>query len=66
MFIFSPTYRGYTSNRQILDRLNPLTRCDPGDSVMSGKGFNVQDVFIPYDVLENIPIFLKNNNQIIL
>lgn len=25
--------------------------CDPGDSIMADKGFNVQDLFAPYNVL---------------
>ena len=60
----SPTYGGSTSDRQILERSNLPTSCDPGDSVMVDKGFNVQDLFIPYDVLVNIPTFFKKQNRL--
>lgn len=46
----SPAYGGSTSDREIVE-LNPLTNiCEPGDSVMSDKGFNVQDLFAPKNV----------------
>ena len=33
--------------------------CDKGDSIMADKGFNVQDLFAPYDVTINIPTFFR-------
>ncbi|KAI0218735.1 hypothetical protein LSAT2_029563, partial [Lamellibrachia satsuma] len=39
-------------------------RCDPGDSIMSDKGLNVQDIFAPYNVKVNIPTFLRKKNQL--
>ena len=38
--------------------------CDPGDSVMADKGFNVQDIFAPYNVSINIPAFFRKQNKI--
>lgn len=38
--------------------------CDmSSDYVMSGKGFNVQDIFIPYDVTLNILTFFAERNR---
>ena len=31
---------------------------------MADKGFNVQDIFAPYDVAINIPAFFKKQNRI--
>ena len=39
-------------------------RCDTGDSIMSDKSFNVQDIFAPYNVKVNIPTFLRKKNQL--
>ena len=30
---------------------------------MSDKGFNVQDIFAPYDVTVNIPTFFRKQNR---
>ena len=37
--------------------------CDPGDETMADKGFNVEDMFIPYHVAINIPTFFKKKNR---
>jgi hypothetical protein len=37
--------------------------CDKGDSIMADKGFNVQDLFAPYDVTINIPTFFRKKNR---
>ena len=60
----SPAYGGSTSDRQIVERSELLQACDPGDSIMADKGFNVQDLFIPFDVLINIPSFFKKKNRL--
>ena len=36
-----PAYGGSTSDRQIVKRSNLMTMCDPKDSIMADKGFNV-------------------------
>ena len=54
-----PAYGGSTSDRQIVERSGLSTKCDPGAEVMPDKGFNVEDVFIPYLVSVNIPTFFK-------
>ena len=59
----SPAYGGSTSDRQIVERSTVPQSCDPGDSVMSDKGFNVQDIFAPYNVSVNIPTFFKKQNR---
>ena len=60
----SPAYGGCTSDRQIVERSQIVRSCDPGDSVMADKGFNVQDLFARMDVTVNIPTFLKKRNRI--
>jgi len=37
--------------------------CDPGDEIMADKGFNVDDLFLPYQVSLNIPTFFKKKNR---
>ena len=59
----SPAYGGSTSDRQIVERSSLPRMCDPKDSVMADKGFNVQDIFAPYDVTVNIPTFFKKKNK---
>ncbi|CAC5377339.1 unnamed protein product [Mytilus coruscus] len=59
----SPAYGGSTSDRQICERSNLSSICDKGDSIMADKGFNVQDLFAPYDVSINIPTFFRKKNR---
>lgn len=59
----SPAYGGSTSDRQIIERSRVPQLCDTGDSVMADKGFNVQDIFAPYNVTVNIPTFFKKKNR---
>ncbi|CAC5357652.1 unnamed protein product [Mytilus coruscus] len=59
----SPAYGGSTSDRQICERSNLSSICDKGDSIMADKGFNVQDLFAPYDVSINIPTFFSKKEQ---
>ena len=59
----SHAYGGSTSDRQIVERSALSVLCDPGDSIMSDKGFDVQDLFIPFDVAVNIPTFFSKKNQ---
>ena len=60
----SPAFGGSTSDRQIVERSNLFTICNPGDSIMSDKGFNVQDLFAPFDVAINIPTFFSKEKSI--
>ena len=60
----SDAYGGSASDRLLCERSPLMTSCDPGDLVMSDKGFNVQDLFAPYNVTVNIPTFLKGKNQL--
>lgn len=59
----SPAYGGSTSDRQIVERSNLTSMCDPTDSIMADKGFDVQDIFAPMDVTVNIPTFFKKRNR---
>ena len=60
----SPAYGGSASDRLLCERSPLMTRCDPGDSIMSDKGFNVQDLFAPYDITLNLPTFMTGKNQL--
>lgn len=60
----SPVYGGATSDRQITERSNLPQMCDPGDDVMADKGFNVDDLFLPYNVSLNIPTFFSKKNRL--
>lgn len=60
----SEAYGSCTSDRQIVERCKIVRLCDPGDSVMADKGFNVQDLFARMDVTINIPTFFKKRNRI--
>lgn len=59
----SDAYGGSASDRQITERSPLLHLCDPKDSIMADKGFNVQDLFAPRDVSINIPTFFKKKNR---
>ena len=56
-------YGGAASDRQIVERSNMPEKCDPKDSLMADKGFNVQDIFAPFDVQINIPNFFSKKNR---
>ena len=60
----TPAFGGAASDRQIVERSSLPTKCDPRDSIMADKGFNVQDIFASYDVHINIPEFFKKKNRL--
>lgn len=60
----SPAYGGSTSDRQVIERSNLVNMCDPGDSIMADKGFDIQDILAAYRILLNIPHFFKKRNQL--
>lgn len=60
----SEVYCGSTSDRQAIERSNLPKMCDPGDEIMADKGFNVDDIFLPYHVSLNIPTFFKKKNRL--
>lgn len=55
----SPAFAGSTSDRQIVERSSLPQMCDMNDELMADKGFNVEDIFLPYHVSINIPTFFK-------
>jgi hypothetical protein len=57
------TYGGSASDRVLIERSNLLDKLDPKDSIMTDKGFQVQDLFAPIDVTVNTPTFLRKRNQ---
>ena len=60
----SNAYGGSASDRQLIERSSLTRMCEPGDSIMADRGFNVQDIFAPFDVSINIPTFMKNRNRL--
>ena len=60
----SPAYGGSASDRQICERSRLPEMCDPGDSIMADKGFNVQDLFEASMVTINIPTFFHKKNRL--
>jgi DDE superfamily endonuclease len=62
-YCVSPAYGGAVSDRQIVERSNLPDMCNPQDSVMADKGFNVQDFFATHDVTVNVPTFFKKKNR---
>ena len=59
----SDSYGGSTSDRQIVERSALTSMCSTKDSIMADKGFNVQDIFAPFDIQINIPTFFKKKNR---
>ncbi|CAH4034413.1 unnamed protein product [Pieris brassicae] len=60
----SEGYGGSTSDRQMIERSSLLEKCEPRDSIMAHRGFNVQDTFAVKGIGINIPTFLKGNSQV--
>ena len=60
----SDAYGGSTTDRQIVERCGLTQLVEPGDSIMADKGFDVQDIFAPYDVTVNMPTFFRKRNRI--
>ena len=50
---------GSASDRQIVEATGMATMFDPYDEIMADKGFNVDDIFAPYQVGVNIPDFFR-------
>ncbi|XP_023318997.1 uncharacterized protein LOC106650798 [Trichogramma pretiosum] len=51
----SAAYGGSTSDRQIIERSDLPSKCDPGDVILADKGIMVQDLFAPYNVTVSTP-----------
>ena len=47
MSYLTPAYGHSASDHILVEQGDLSQRCDPGDSFMSDKGFNVQDIFVP-------------------
>jgi hypothetical protein len=56
-------FGGSASDRMLIERSSLLNKLDPNDSIMTDKGFQVQDLFAPIDVSVNTPTFLRKRNQ---
>lgn len=44
---------------QIVERSTLTSLLEPGDQIMADKGFNVEDLMLPYHVTVNMPTFFK-------
>jgi len=60
----SPAFGGSASDRQIVEKTSLPKRFDPYDEVMADKGFNVDDIFMPYKVGINMPHFFQKKNRL--
>ncbi|XP_014215040.1 uncharacterized protein LOC106644157 [Copidosoma floridanum] len=60
----SSTYAGSTSDRQIIEDCGLLSKCDPGDSIMACKDFDVQDILAEHKIKLNVPKFFKEKTKI--
>jgi hypothetical protein len=60
----SDAYGGSTSDRLIVERSALASMCDPGDELMVDKGFNIEDLFIPFHVSVNMPTFFRKKNRL--
>ncbi|XP_061187005.1 uncharacterized protein LOC133195157 [Saccostrea echinata] len=60
----SSAYGGSASDRQITERSVLMDKCDPKDSIMADKGFNVQDLFAPRNISINVPTFFRKRNRL--
>ena len=61
-------YGGSASDREIIEQ-SPLyqnagTLFERGDSIMADKGFQVQDLFAPFDICINTPTMMKGRTQL--
>jgi len=44
-----------------VERSNLVNKCDPGDEIMADKGFNVDDLFLPWQK-QVINIIIKDGS----
>lgn len=58
------SYGGSASDRLLVERSPLPSLFDSGDSIMCDKGFDVQDIFAPFNVTINIPTFMRKKNQL--
>ena len=59
----SSVFEGSISDRAITEQSGLLEKLDRGDSVMAGKGFDIQDLLVTRGVRLNIPPFKKGDQQ---
>jgi len=59
-------FGGSASDRALVERSNLLSKLDPSDSIMTDKGFQVQDIFAPSDVTVNTPLFCVRGTTFLL
>jgi len=55
---------GSATDRQIVERCGLRDKCEPGDSIMADKGFNVQDIIGTKDMTVNIPERFSKKNRL--
>ena len=59
----SPTYEGSVSDRKLVEVSGLLEILEPGDELMTDKGFVIQYLLTPLGVRLNVPRFLNSNTQ---
>lgn len=60
----SDLYGGSASDRQLVERGELKKKCEPGDVIMTDRGFTVQDVFAFLDVTVATPHFTKGKGSL--
>ena len=60
----SSLYPGSISDKELTKKSGLLHLLESGDSVMAGRGFDIQDELTPLGVRLNIPPFLKGKTQL--
>ena len=63
IIFLSLAYGRSTSDRQCVERSSFNSLRDPGDEIMTDKGFNVEDIFVVANIKLNVLKFLKKGNQ---
>ena len=62
--VISDVYAGSATDRFITEDTNIGTQFTTGYSVLFDKGFNVQDLFLKYNVNARIPPFVRSKRQL--
>lgn len=60
----SNMYEGSITDKEIVKRSGLLDLLNPGDLVIADRGFDIQDLLQPRNILLNIPPFLKGRARL--
>ena len=57
---------GAMSDKRLVKESGILSKFEPGDTVLADRGFNIQELLLPFQVNLAIPPFLKKKTQLSL